>query len=297
MLALALIGLNLAGATTTCGYLQRPRPSGVALGPRVRPSDETNAEGNTRFDLGKLDTGERLVRLVERPSLQPTLLEVWSPLIASVSITILVLVVPLRLSGSRRWSTLPSADGPISSRLHRAWIAGRCATIAAALVGLNIAGAVFRPFINPADQRPLPFELFDQFILPDGGGSLFLTHRDGRLFKSDIHGKAERPATLSDFPLAVRQGDAESRVAETVVYKRDGSIVVYDGSPGLLARILLRSRVLQPQARSFTETWWPLLSSASITALTVVHFQRQPRHTQRTIAVAPQEDAHCAGSF
>ena len=79
LILVAVVGLNLAGAIISCGNLQKLSPARVDDGLHVRPLQETDADGNTVFDLGKLDTGERLVRRVQRLPPQLATLEIWSP--------------------------------------------------------------------------------------------------------------------------------------------------------------------------------------------------------------------------
>ena len=277
LILVAVVGLNLAGAIISCGNLQKLNPALVDDGLHVRPPQETDADGNTVFDLGKLDTGERLVRRVQRLPPQLATLEIWSPVVACVSITVLVLAAPIALSRSRHGSELTTVDGPGCARLPSHWLAILRATIAVALVGLNIAGAASRQIMDPTEQRQARFQRFDQLTFFDGRGGFFFTRHDGRLVKREIDYKTARPAKLSDFPLAAREGNSKDCVAETIVCQPDGSIVAYDGSPGLLGRILTQPRVLQPSARSFLETSWPVVCSTSITLLVFGILWRQAR--------------------
>jgi hypothetical protein len=89
MIAVALVGLNLAAAIATWNGLPREQTHKISSGPRVWPPHDVDGPVSVRFDLGNLETGERLVRVVRRR--RPTLVEIWSPAIASVSITLIVL--------------------------------------------------------------------------------------------------------------------------------------------------------------------------------------------------------------
>jgi hypothetical protein len=140
----------------------------------VRPLQETDADGNIVFDLGKLDTGERLVRRVQRLPPQLATLEIWSPVVACVSITVLVLAALIALSRSRHRSELTTVDGPGCARLPRHWLAILWGTIAVALVGLNIAGAASRQIMDPTEQRQARFQRFDQLTFFDGRFGFFL---------------------------------------------------------------------------------------------------------------------------
>ncbi|MFI5456064.1 MAG: hypothetical protein ACHRXM_11500 [Isosphaerales bacterium] len=280
IIAIALFGLNLAGAIATWRCIPKEQTPQVGIGPRFGPSYDEDADGNMRSDLGKLRTGERLVHVVKRRR-PPTLVEIWSPVIASTSITLLVLLIPFGRSASRDRSPPSNLGGRPPPRLARVWFAARRATIAAALIGLNLAGAVYRPLLDPSEQRPADHVYFDGSLFLDKAGNFLFNRGDGKLLFRNADGSHERPATLEDFPLPLHHGDGRNRILDTIVYKSDGSIVDYEGNPGMMEPMLTWPRVIQPPTRSLLEMWWPAVASASITLMVLDVLWRQARR-QRT---------------
>jgi hypothetical protein len=223
------------------------------------------------------------MRVVRRR--RPTPVQIWSPVIASASITLLVVFVPFERSASRRRSALSNVGGHPDTQLARVWFAVRWATIVAALIGANLAGAVYRPLLDPREPRPPDHLYFDGSTVRDEAGNFLFKHGDGRLFFRNADGSHERPATLNDFPLPLHRGGRHSRILDTIAYKSDGSLVVYEGNPGIIERILTWPRVIEPPVRSLPEMWWPVVGSASITLLALDVLVRQARR-QRNSPVA-----------
>jgi hypothetical protein len=90
-------------------------------------------------------------------------------------------------------------------------------------------------------------------------------------------GSAPRPATTADYPLPLHQYDAKARVLDTVEYRSDGSVVLYQGNPGLFARLMGRPLVIKPATRSFVEVWGWTIAGAVISAGFVGMLWRQSR--------------------
>jgi len=287
VIAVALVALNLAGAIATWRCYPEKQIVQMTNDRGLRHYNE-DADGNMRFDLGKLRTGERLVGVVRRRR-PPTLVQIWSPVIASASITLLVLLVPFGRSASWHRSPLSNVGGHPPTRLARGWFAARWATIVAALIGLNITGAVYRPLLDPSEQRPASDVYFGGSMFLDEAGNFLFNRRDGTLIFRNADGSLERPATLDDFPLPLHQDDGHSRISDTIVYKSDGSIVDYEGNPGIMERMLTWPRVIQSPTRSLLEMWWRVVASASITLLVLDILWRQARR-QRTDRVTEIEE-------
>ena len=272
----ALACLNSAGALATWNAQLREPESRVkiverrAWGPTAFLDENW---GDVRFAFGPLATGEQLFRIMSLPR-RPTLLQIWSPVLASASVTVLLfMVLPARLV-PRHHRGPPSAAGDLAARRSPLRPA-RWATTAAALIGLNIAGAVYGPFPEPGQEQPCPGIFKEPSIVPDEQGGLLFQDRVRGLVKRPANGEGERLATASDYPLPLHLDDGPTnptqgggaRVKDTIVYKSDGSVVAYDGNPGLIERLVSRPRVIQPPTRSFLEVWWPVIASVSITIL------------------------------
>jgi hypothetical protein len=274
IIATALLAVNLAGAMAAWkGYPSTQLTPRVGLGPQLSPFVDEGSD--IRAHLGTLENGQALVRLVKPPP-RPGLLEVLSPLICSASITLLAVLVAKGQRTTRRASTSLSGDSGHRARLARAWGAARWGGIVAGVIGLNIAG-LLASSIWQLDQRPPPRIWSDptQF-LDDNGNYVVRGEKTSPIIRSG-DGRIDRPATLADYPLPLHEGDGQSRVLDTVIYQPDGSIVRYNGNPGLVRRILTQPRVLQPPTRSFFEVRWPEIGSVSISVVAIVILWRQAR--------------------
>jgi hypothetical protein len=108
MTAVALVGLNLAGAIATSKYYPRKqiRPVTAANG---RGYISYKTDGTIEIGTGNAEIGYRRTRVLWRP-LPPSLLRVWSPVIASVTITFLVLIVAVWRTSTQHRNDLPNAD-------------------------------------------------------------------------------------------------------------------------------------------------------------------------------------------
>jgi hypothetical protein len=133
----------------------------------------------------------------------------------------------------------------------------RRSTIVAALIGLNLAGAVYRPLPETTEDRRMAYTFSSYY------GNLNQLSKPSYFPENDrfvivwSDGSRTRP----------RPGDVEAHILETIVCKPDGSIVYYEGNPGLLRRLFAWPRILREPDRSMLEMWWPALVAAVITLL------------------------------
>jgi hypothetical protein len=284
MIAVALVTLNLGAAIATWDryHLQQPPP-------KPRPPNRVfwtplvpDADGKILIDLGKVPTGQRLVGIIRLPEPWPNVIGIWSPVVASASITLVVILLfgrsPLNVESV---SLTASGGGP--GRLPRVWFALRWGAIAIILIGLNWLGALYRPLLDHGEWQSLNSPGIQSDFL-DKAGKKFRYQAD-ELFLMTENDGGERPATLDDYPLPLYQGDGQSRILATIVHKCDGSVVVYKGNPGLMRQILTRPRVIQPPTRTALETWWPVIASASTTLVVLDILLRQLRQ-RRTVSGA-----------
>jgi hypothetical protein len=263
MTAVALVALNLAAAIATAksfpGQNRLPREQS---GP-VCASYTDDGDGNFCLNLSALETGARLVRIVMGPA-RPRLLEIWSPVIVSVSITFLVMLVPLGRSSTLPRRARADDEGDISAGFCPGRPAARWVMIASSLVGLNLASVAYRPRLQPSEQKPPPhhFLFYTTAFLELSGGSF---------------AQLESPVNSKRSSLFPRRADGQTRVLDTIVYRSDGSIVAYKGSPGLVGRMLSWPSVIQSPTRSLAEMWWPVVASISITLLFLGRLRSQAR--------------------
>jgi hypothetical protein len=229
-----------------------PRPRSAAPMPVINGGPRDTRHGvvhpKIHIDLGALESGEQLVRVV-RWSPPPTHAGVWSLVVASVSITLLVLLVPLLPRTALLGSTLTMfGGGPPPIRSH-AWRAARRLTILAALIGLNVAGAVYRPLPGSSKQPPSPVLFFDSDTFLDEEGNFLHNHLDESLEIIRTNG-APRPPTLDDCRAPLQDGDARGRFRDPSVKTTLGSIVAYAVRPGLMRLALTRPRRIKSWVRS-----------------------------------------------
>jgi hypothetical protein len=171
------------------------------------------------------------------------------------------------------------------------WFALRWAAIAICLIGLNWLSAVYRPYLVPGEWQSLANSQQIESDFLDKAGKKFRYQADELVLMTENEG-GERPATLDDYPLPLYQGDGQTRVLATIVHKSDGSVVIYEGNPGLMRQILSRPRVIQPPTRTALEMWWPVIASASTTFLVLDILRRQLR--QRRTVLATEIGEHAA---
>ena len=91
--------------------------------------------------------------------LPPTLLQIWSPVMAGVSISLLILLVPSRRTASRRRGASSDLEGEEPERWSRRLMAIRVIAVSLALILFNVVGAVSGP--RPGRSYiPLEYEEF-----------------------------------------------------------------------------------------------------------------------------------------
>ncbi len=241
---------------------------------------------------------QEIKRIVLAPP-PSTTLQIWFPLIASLLLTILVLVVPRGHTGRQRQGIDPTGNSFSLVRQRRLCPVARRLSAVLLLVVLNLVASLYRPAPDPYDDRletPLR-SAADLFVKPDGGieprpvGGTFLVMKpDGYLGLVKFGGRLEVTAdgtviSYDEHGLRVCYGDDPIRFLGTIVYKPDGSIVGYEGKPG---EMQAPPHVIRPPLRSFLEMWWPVMASASISLLVVGILWRQLRR-QRADPVTENE--------
>lgn len=253
---IALAALNLAAVITawkTHADFDANLPRSVDH--RGRPMVVmTDPDGALHLVAGRSRSGDRLERIVW-PLMRPGLLQIASPVVASVSITILVLTVFGSGLTPRNRPAPPldsqPAEGP--SPPGRRWV--RWTTIAAGLIGLNLAALAYRSLPDVALWRQGPLGNPYRGVRIANKAS-FLS-QDGRFVLVWSDGRISRP----------EPGDAEGHILETVFHEPDGSIVSYEGSPGRFRRLFTWPWIIQEPSRSMLESWWPVLAATAITIL------------------------------
>jgi hypothetical protein len=250
LVATALVGVNLAGAIATSKYLR--------YFPQVLPVGYGNGEGLVTYGsdgsifvhAGNAETGLQLTRVV-RTSCAPPILQICSPAIAASSVTFLVLTLLWAIPDSKRGVISANAEAMPRTRTARVWIAMRRLTLAVSLIGLNVAGAVYRPLPDReelvVDNRYLSSSTRVSHVFTRDGACLNRYHLRGIGHDDDDNG-----------PL---------HTMNTIVFKADGAIFSYDGTPG---ETRSRPFVLRPPRRSFLVMWFPLIASVTTTILVVV---------------------------
>ncbi len=267
MLAI-LAWLNVVGAIESQDRHLRDYLSRVRTIERWKwqPAAWNDVTGETLFEIGRLGPGVGLRRMMVLP--QPlSLLETWSPLIAAVSLSILV----IRLRLGRPIGGLSSTEPGRADHRWSEWL-----VIGAALVGLNVAAACFDTFPRPGSEEPFPPKFLDASTVPDEDGSLVVEDSSYHLIRR-LPGSTEvRPVAMADYAAPRHQFDARLRIKDTVIYNSDGSVVAYPGKAGFLERLISRPLVLHPATRSFLGVWWPVLASASISGVFLLWLRLRP---------------------
>lgn len=156
LIGVALVGLNLAAALATAnagGDWPQPR----LMPPSRRGGDLCAVDGRDEYGVGclyngpfNMSDGRGSLRLTEvwRAPLPATPLQVWSPFIAGVSITVLVLVLSSWSRSGRPGGVASDAGGGRPAGRSALRTAARWALLIVSLVALDIAGAVHRPGFN-----------------------------------------------------------------------------------------------------------------------------------------------------
>lgn len=141
LIGVALIGINVAGAIATSRYFPRDRIHGGSIGERGMLTsyglDGSISTYRIVENTSQPDS-EQLIKVVRRPP-PPTLLVAWSPVIASVSLSVLIFAVSMvhRAVGAQG-----AGNRDLSVRRTPMWLVGLWTTIVLALGGINLAGAV-----------------------------------------------------------------------------------------------------------------------------------------------------------
>jgi hypothetical protein len=196
ILAVALVALNLAGVVATSKFYPRREIQTGGHG-NGRGFENYKADSSIEIGSGNAETGYRLERVV-RCLPPPSLLQVWSPVVACAAFTLLVPVVPGRRVFRGTSRTLRS----------RAMAAARWTTILAALIAMNVACFVYRPL--PGDTIPEWSLLHRNWLAlrKETGGERDVLESDIRTFvyKDDgsILGYEGRPGQMVSRPIVLK---------------------------------------------------------------------------------------------
>jgi hypothetical protein len=97
MLAVVLVGLNLAAVRETSRFYPRPRlpmPIGYGNGRGA----VFYGDDRITYYKGNAETGYSVTRVEFRPPRRPSLLRIWAPVAASVGISLMTLVLAWKLA-------------------------------------------------------------------------------------------------------------------------------------------------------------------------------------------------------
>jgi hypothetical protein len=205
---------------------------------------------------------------LRRDPVPPTLLQIWSPIMAGVSISLLILLVPFDPTApGRRSAPINDDRGGGSERWSRRLIAARLIAVVLALILFNVAGAVNGP--RP-EHSYIPIEYREFF----GGIPRTLVIRmEGTTIKRralDASDWLGRLASLGMEAGTLDDGGYDLEEA-TIEYRHDTSIVSYAGIP---QRKLSRPHLISPPSRSFLELWWTLIGTSSVTVAVILFWRR-----------------------
>lgn len=159
LIAVALVALNLAAAVATSRHYPRKHATphrGVAGGSFLLFDGEATRQiyDPVDIELGK-PIEYRLTRVIIHPR-RPSLLAIWSPILASASITLLVLLVPGIGKRARCRGTASRGAGFSKPYGAKAGRAARWGAVVLALAALNLAGVWYR---EPSRSCEVPYHI------------------------------------------------------------------------------------------------------------------------------------------
>ena len=269
IITLALVALILSSALETRKWYPLKSINEQILqwsmSPGIDPHmgfSEFKADGTIEY--GMFDREGSFPLGVKKTIPPPAILKVWSPVLGSISLSVLVVFVMLaRRPGNR--------GGVASDSLYsRAKNVLRYFMIAIALVGLNVACLHFPPRMDP---DPLAD------VIPNGKIQL---GPDGKV--TDLRGhrlpgfEAAMARLYPESILPPRDGITIFDI-RTMVCKEDGSVVGYEGEPG---NTRSRPILLYPPVRSPLTMWAPFLFGLTTTVVVLVVLWRQWRSNRAT---------------
>jgi hypothetical protein len=153
----ALVALNLAATIVTSRYYARKPPYAVSIYGNGRGFQSEYSDGSRRYFVGSRKTGYRLTRIEPTPAAAPTLVQIWSPVLASVSITLLVWAATWQ---NRPWQMVRRAVGSLRTRYTDGTL-----MITAALAGLNVAGVIMTSRCLPRREVPTGSEIVGRTLV------------------------------------------------------------------------------------------------------------------------------------
>lgn len=312
LLAIAVIGLNLAGAVTTSRYYPI-EPISVGVDDYGRGAPWFVSDGSIHVHRTVSRKGKPMVRVLYR-RLPLTTTQIWSPALACASITVLAITVSSRFP-AQYGQVRPSSRGRGTWLRHRrARSVIRWMAIVSALIGLTFAGAAYRPPPDHLDEdiaRKLS-DITDIAIDIEGGTYYVGGGGSGTIRGPMLCRDGARCDITEPDPNIQRPGKVLSRPIRTIVFKEDGRILGYEVFPPDLdptssphsfrppSRRSLqrwfpvpfewapgpmpsRSYVIRDQLRSPLEMRSPILASAATCILVLVLLWREAR-SQRTVS-------------
>ncbi len=302
LVAIALIGLNLAGAVVTSRFYPIEQ-IWVGADDYGRGAPWFHSDGSIDVRRTTPGTSQKpMVRILyRRPPL--TTPQIWAPVLACAAITALAVAVPIGFPATRRPTRSP-CDGVEALPHQRVRSGRRWLAIGPALIVLNFAGAAYRPRPDRGDVniKKRLITLLDVAI--DTEGDIYCLLLDGTLRGPILRRDNSRGDIPEPYSHVQRPGKSISRPLRTIVFKEDGRILGYEGFPlnpdsiprGLTAQLRApwqrwfpvpfewtpgpmtsRPYVIRDRLRSPLEMWSPILASAAMTILVFVLLWRQAR--------------------
>lgn len=317
LIAIALIGLNLAGWVATSRYY--PFEQIIAFG-------HGDGRGLWRYYSDGTVTvrrasapraAEREVVRIIYPRLVMSRLHAWAPFYGSIALSLLVISI---LVGDPSQIRLDRRDGLISGSQARcsggrARTAARWLLVAIGAPLLIVAGLAYRPLPERGADREIrrPLLSFSDIVL-DSDGELRRVEAGGSVAYGEseysLHHFTTRNRTEAGWPSPSPEGfRTHSRPLRTIVQKEDGCVLGYEELPldrsvvptsltspqwrspwQLWFPVLFewdpgpfpsRPIVLQESLRSPLEVWWPIVSSLSVVLLAIVARRRVQRWVEK----------------
>ena len=246
MVAAALIALNLAAATETWRSYPRPPLYHLAFSYSNSNSFTSNQpDGSTEDGAEDLETGYRRTMHIKTQPPRPTIIQIWSPIIVSGSLTVLALF----LISARKFpeESAVSVAHVRALRMPSPLDAVRGLALVGAIVGLNVVGATstlthhpstlgLRPTARGEGGRYIQYKIDGSvdYILEDFGGTLPAACRDGGWF---------------------------------IRYNLDGSVDYFLKDRGTGYRRTIRTEWRRPPLPTPQEVWFPVIASVATSVI------------------------------
>ncbi len=265
LIAMALIGLNLAGWVATSRYY--PFEQIVAFGHgdgRGMWWYHTDGTVTIRRPFASGATEEKVVRIIYH-RLAMSRLHAWAPFYGSIALTLLVISILI----GHPYPTRPDLpddripDPPSRRARDSARSAARWLLIGISSSVLILAGLAYRPLPNRGADQEIrrPLQLPSDIVL-DSDGELRRVEASGSVAYGEsgysLHRFTTRNRTEAGWPSPSPEGfRTHSRPLRTIVYKEDGRVLGYEELP--LDRSVVPTSLTSPQWRSAGQRWFPVL--------------------------------------